>query len=59
MTEFPGAAGGQVACEVTGLTAIAEEVVAARPERHRVPCPAVRIAAAAKPRSLRAVYGRA
>jgi uncharacterized protein YndB with AHSA1/START domain len=32
MTEFPGADGGQVACEVTGLTAIAEEVVAARPE---------------------------
>jgi hypothetical protein len=32
MTEFPGADGGPVACEVTGLTAIAEEVVAARPE---------------------------
>ena len=32
MTECPGADGGQVACEVTGLTAIAEEVVAARPE---------------------------
>src|SRR5215470_4755680 len=31
----------------------------ARPERHRVPCPAVRIAAAAKPRSLHAVHGRA
>ena len=31
MTEFPGA-DGQVACEVTGVTAIAEEVVAARPE---------------------------
>jgi len=32
MTEFPGADGGQASCEVTGLTAIAEEVVAARPE---------------------------
>lgn len=32
MTEFPGTSGGQVACEVTGLTAAAEEVVAARPE---------------------------
>src|SRR5215471_18306394 len=31
----------------------------ARPERHKMPCPAVRIAAAAKPRSLRAVHGRA
>ena len=31
MTEFPGA-DGQVAREVTGVTAIAEEVVAARPE---------------------------
>jgi uncharacterized protein YndB with AHSA1/START domain len=32
MTEFPGTDGGQIACEVTGLTAAAEEVVAARPE---------------------------
>jgi hypothetical protein len=31
MTEFLGAEGGQIACEVTGLTAAAEEVVAARP----------------------------
>ena len=30
MTEFPGTDGGQVADEVTGLTAAAEEVVAAR-----------------------------
>jgi uncharacterized protein YndB with AHSA1/START domain len=33
MTEFPGADGGQIAGKVTGLTATAEEVVAARPER--------------------------
>ena len=32
MTEFAGADGGQVAHEVTGLTAAAEMVVAARPE---------------------------
>jgi uncharacterized protein YndB with AHSA1/START domain len=32
MTEFPGTDGGQVACEVTGLTVAAEEMVAARPE---------------------------
>jgi uncharacterized protein YndB with AHSA1/START domain len=32
MTEFPDIDGGQIACEVTGLTAAAEEVVAARPE---------------------------
>lgn len=32
MTEFPGADGGQVACEVTGLATAAEEVVVARPE---------------------------
>ena len=31
MTEFPGSDGGQIAYEVTGLTATAEEVVAARP----------------------------
>lgn len=33
MTEFLGTGGGQIAYEVTGLTAAAEEVVAARPER--------------------------
>jgi uncharacterized protein YndB with AHSA1/START domain len=32
MTEFPGAGGGQSGYEVTGLTAVAEEVVAAPPE---------------------------
>jgi len=32
MTEFLGTGGGQLAGEVTGLTAAAEEVVAARPE---------------------------
>ena len=32
MTEFPGTGGGQAAHDVTGLTAAAEEVVAARPE---------------------------
>jgi ABC-type nitrate/sulfonate/bicarbonate transport system substrate-binding protein len=32
MTEFPDTDGGQIAYEVTGLTAAAEEVVAARPE---------------------------
>ena len=32
MTEFLGTDGGHIACEVTGLTAAAEEVVAARPE---------------------------
>jgi hypothetical protein len=32
MTEFGGAAGGRIACEVTGLTAAAEQVVTARPE---------------------------
>jgi uncharacterized protein YndB with AHSA1/START domain len=32
MTEFPGTDGGQVADEVTGLTATAEQVVSARPE---------------------------
>jgi hypothetical protein len=32
MTEFLGTDGGQIAYEVTGLTADAEEVVAARPE---------------------------
>ena len=32
MTEFLRTDGGQIACEVTGLTAAAEEVVAARPE---------------------------
>jgi Polyketide cyclase / dehydrase and lipid transport len=33
MTEFLGTGGGQIAYEVTGLTAIVEEIVAARPER--------------------------
>ena len=32
MTKFPGTGGGQIADEVTGLTAAAEQVVAARPE---------------------------
>jgi len=32
MTEFPGTDGGPIAYEVTGLTAAAEEVVAAQPE---------------------------
>jgi len=32
MTEFPGTDGAQIACEVTGLTAAAEEAVAAPPE---------------------------
>jgi uncharacterized protein YndB with AHSA1/START domain len=32
MTEFPGPGSGQAAYDVTGLTAAAEEVVAARPE---------------------------
>ena len=32
MTEFPGADGGQNAYEVTGLTAVAAEVITARPE---------------------------
>jgi len=32
MTEFPGTDGDQITDEVTGLTAAAEEVVAARPE---------------------------
>jgi uncharacterized protein YndB with AHSA1/START domain len=32
MTEILGTEGGQIAYEVTGLTAVAEEVVAARPE---------------------------
>ena len=32
MTEFQGTDGGQIACEVTGPIAAAEEVVAARPE---------------------------
>jgi hypothetical protein len=32
MTEFLGTGGGQIADEVTGLTAAAEQVVAARPE---------------------------
>ncbi len=32
MTEFLGTSGGQIADEVTGLTAAAEQVVAARPE---------------------------
>jgi uncharacterized protein YndB with AHSA1/START domain len=32
MTEFPGADGGQITDVVTGLTAAADEVVAARPE---------------------------
>ncbi len=32
MPEFPGTDGGQIACEVTGLTVAAEEVVAVRPE---------------------------
>ena len=32
MTEFVGTDGGQIASEVTGLTATAEEMVAARPE---------------------------
>jgi uncharacterized protein YndB with AHSA1/START domain len=32
MTEFLGTDSGQIACEVTGLTEAAEEVVAARPE---------------------------
>jgi uncharacterized protein YndB with AHSA1/START domain len=32
MTEFLGTDGSQIACEVTGLTTVAEEVVAARPE---------------------------
>ncbi len=33
MTEFLGTDGGQIADEVTGLTAVAEQVIAARPER--------------------------
>jgi len=33
MTEFPGTGGGQIAHDVTGLTAAAEEVVDARPEQ--------------------------
>jgi hypothetical protein len=32
MTEFLGTDGGQIADEVTGLAAAAEQVVAARPE---------------------------
>ena len=32
MTEFVGTDGGQIACEVTWLTATVEEVVAVRPE---------------------------
>jgi Polyketide cyclase / dehydrase and lipid transport len=32
MSEFLGTGGGQIACEVTGLTAAAEEVTAALPE---------------------------
>jgi uncharacterized protein YndB with AHSA1/START domain len=32
MTELAGTSGGQIAYEVTGLTAVAEEMVAARPE---------------------------
>jgi hypothetical protein len=32
MTELLGTGGGQIACEVTGLTTTAEQVVAARPE---------------------------
>ena len=36
MTEFPGTDGGPIAYEVTGLTAAAEEVVAAQ----RDPAPA-------------------
>jgi uncharacterized protein YndB with AHSA1/START domain len=32
MTDFPGTSARQNACEVTGLTAVAEEVIAARPE---------------------------
>jgi hypothetical protein len=32
MTEFLSSDGGQIACEVTGLTAAAEQVVASRPE---------------------------
>ncbi len=32
MTDFPGTSTRQNACEVTGLTAVAEEVIAARPE---------------------------
>ena len=31
MTEFPGTDSGQIAYQVTGLTATAEEAVAARP----------------------------
>src|SRR5262249_61988118 len=33
MSEFPGTDGGQIAHDVTGLTAAAEEVVDARPEQ--------------------------
>jgi uncharacterized protein YndB with AHSA1/START domain len=32
MTELLGTGGGQIACEVTGLTTAAEQVVAAPPE---------------------------
>jgi hypothetical protein len=32
MTEFPGTDGGQLAYDVTGLTAAADVVIAARPE---------------------------
>jgi ABC-type nitrate/sulfonate/bicarbonate transport system substrate-binding protein len=32
MTEFLDTDSGQIACEVTGLTAAAEEVITARPE---------------------------
>ena len=59
MTESLGTDGGQVADEVTGLTAAAEEVVAARPERRSVPCPAMPMAPAAKTRGFVAVRGRA
>jgi len=37
MTEFPGTGGGQIAHDVTGLTAAAEEVVDARPPRPLLP----------------------
>jgi hypothetical protein len=41
MTEFPGIDGDQIAYEVTGLTATAEEVIAA-PPGCRPPGPATR-----------------
>ena len=59
MTEFLGTCDDQIAYELTGLMAAAEEEVAARPERQRVPCPAVRFALAAKACGFLALHGRA